>query len=446
MIGYVTDSLGGFLNSRLPRVVRPPEALSRTQWRLMGALMVIAGSAGFGGVVTTQTITFIVEEFHSTKRAQGIALATIRFDFIISIALVALADYVGRRRILFVAAFGGPIMTALCALSPSLVAFTGLQLVARAFTTSAAVLIGILVVEELPAASRAWGSSMVLVAGAVGAAGILVLLPIAGFGVRAWRLLFIVPVIGMLPVAIIWRSIQEGARFIQMRERRRLGFKVTGWDQHIQRLAIIAIWVFLIALFITPARQFLNDYLRKERGFSVKQLSVYGIFTNFPALLGVPLGGAIADRRGRRKIAGLGLMTYAVATSAVFLTRGPLLWAASVLSSLAVALALPAMSVMVTELFPTALRSQVSGFSTGLNRLGGIIGLVVVGSLTDRHSIGSTLAVLSIAVVIAALIAVVFLPEAARRELEDISGENAGESSGETSGVSEAPMVPISFG
>jgi MFS transporter, AAHS family, benzoate transport protein len=442
MIGGVTDTISGFLNTGLPRVVRPPEGLSRTQWRLMGALMVIAGSAGFGGVVTTQTITFIVDEFQSSKRAQGFALATIRFDFIISIVLVALADYVGRRRILFIAAFGGPIMTALCALSPSLVVFTGIQLVARAFTTSAAVLIGIFVVEELPAASRAWGSSMVLVAGAVGAAGILVLLPIAGFGLRAWRLLFVVPLIGMLPVAIIWRSIHEGARFIQMKERRRRGFKITGWKQHIQRLGIIAMWVFLIALFVTPARQFLNDYLREERGFSAKQLSIYGIITNFPALLGVPLGGAIADRRGRRAIAGVGLMTYAVATSAVFLMRGPLLWAASILSSLAIALALPAMSVMVTELFPTALRSQVSGFSTGLNRLGGVVGLLAVGNLTDRHTIGATLAALSVAVVIAALVAMVFLPEAARRELEDISGENdAG-----ANGITDAPAVPLSFG
>ncbi len=428
----------GLLNTKVPKVVRPPEPLNGHQWRLMVNTMLLAGVAGFAGVVTTQTITFIVDEFGSSKRHQGIALGVIRCDIVVSLALMAVADRIGRRRALITAAIAGPLFTALCALTPSLPSFTGTQLVARGFTTATAGLIGIMLVEELPASSRAWGASLVLLAGAAGAASLLVLLPVAGQGIRAWRILFLVPLLGLLPLLGIWRNIGESHRFAALAERRSAGLLDAPWQQHVGRLAIIAVWVGLLSLFITPARQFANDFLREERGFSPTDLSRYGLLTNVPALLGVPLGGAIADRKGRRLIAGWGLIGYAIATAGAFLLSGPSMWAASLVSALMGSLTLPALSVMVSELFPTELRSSAAGFAGAINRGGGVIGLVLVGFLSDSFNIGPTAAALAPALIIGTLVMMRFFPEAAGKELEEISGDPR---------AVEAPKpIPIYFG
>ena len=57
---------------------------------------------------------------------------------------------------------------------------------------------------------------------------------------------------------------------------------------------------FLWSLFLAPAAQFLNEFLRTERGFSGALIAVFVLATNTPAGIGIVAGGKLADRHGRR--------------------------------------------------------------------------------------------------------------------------------------------------
>jgi MFS family permease len=406
-------------------MLRPPVSLSTVQWRLVAALLVLSANTGYQGSVTTQSITFIAEEFRSSDRQQANALSIIRFDIILSIIVMRFADRFGRRRTLLVSAIAGPILTGVCAVAPSLGAFTAMQVVGRGFVTASAILLGIILVEELPNEARAWGAAMAVAAAAGGSFLVLAVLPIAGHSITSWRVLYLFPIAGLLPIIGVRGSVLESRRFTDLAARRAAGYIDSTWKRHIHRLIVIALWIGLIGIFITPARQFANDYLRKERGLSAGQLSIFNIITNIPATAGLFIGGSVSDRFGRRRTAAAGLLVYAVSTAIIFRTSGATMWAFSLLSSLAGAFALPSLSIMVAELFPTELRSRVNGMSTGINRVGGVIGLQIVGHLAKNQGIGRTLSVMSVSVIIGTLIMLKFLPETAHRSLEDINHESA---------------------
>ena len=124
----------------VPTFLRPPVALERSMWRLLGALSVVGLSTGYQGTVTTTSITYAAREFGASTGAQGNALAIIRADIVVTLLIVRLADRHARRRVLMTCALLAPMLTALCALSPSLAAFVVLQVIARGFVTAVAIL------------------------------------------------------------------------------------------------------------------------------------------------------------------------------------------------------------------------------------------------------------------------------------------------------------------
>ena len=404
----------------VPTFLRPPVALERSMWRLLGALSVVGLSTGYQGTVTTTSITYAAKEFGASTGAQGNALAIIRADIVVTLLIVRLADRHGRRRVLMTSALLAPVLTALCALSPSLAAFVVLQVIARGFVTAVAILAAIVGVEELPAGARAWASSGIVAAAALGSAMTLVVLPVAGLSVRGWRVLYVVPLLVIPVVRAIGKHIPESRSYVHLAEQRRDGKAEPRWTDHRRRLALILCWIILMAVFTNPARQFQNDFLRKERGFSAGGLSLFGLVTNVPGTLGILLGGRIADRRGRRVVVGVGLMGFAGAMAALFSSHGPALWVWSMVASVVGAATLPALAIYGPELFPTALRSRASGVITAGTRMGGAFGLVVVGHLGDNGHLGSTLRVLAISLVVAAVIVLTLVPETAGRELSEL--------------------------
>ena len=58
----------------------------------------------------------------------------------------------------------------------------------------------------------------------------------------------------------------------------------------------------LLALFTTPASQLLNEYLRTERGYSALTITLFTLLTNTPGVIGIIIGGRLADTRGRRVV------------------------------------------------------------------------------------------------------------------------------------------------
>lgn len=395
--------------------------------------MVVGLVAGYQGSIVTQSISFVVDDFGSTKAEQGRALASIRTDIFITLIIVRLADRFGRRTMLLVCAVTAPVLTACTALAPSLTVFAGTQIIARAFVTATAVLVSVMGVEQMAAVNRGWASSVLVAAAATGSSLLFIPVYFADTSPGFWRVMFLPPLIGIGAALIAFRHIHETARFRALEQRRHDGKPDDSFRDFRSRLAIIGAWLILMGVFTTPARQFLNDFLREERSFSSQQVSAFGVLTNIPGLLGVLLGGALSDRRGRRRIVGIGLLGYGVATGLMYLASGSLLWFAAMFGALFGAFALPGLAILVPELFPTSLRSQASGLSTGFNRIGSGIGLFSAGFLADRFNVGPTLAVMSISIIVGSLIVMFAVPEPAGRELEVLSAPHGDTLQGQTS-------------
>jgi predicted MFS family arabinose efflux permease len=392
---------------------------------LLGALMVMSAITGYQGSIVTQAISFAVDQFGSSKGQQGRALAAIRSDVIITLVLVHLADRLGRRRLLLGCAIAGPFLTALTSLAPNLTVFAATQIVARSVVTATGVLLAVMGVEQMHAQNRGWASSVLVGTAALGTS--LLFIPVA-FADRSpgfWRVMFLPPLAGLGAVIVAKKYIAESTRFEELEQRRQRGAIDAHFSSHWRRLIIIAAWLIMMGIFSTPARQFLNDFLREEQGLTAKQLTLFGVITNIPGMLGVLFGGAVSDRRGRRFTVGIGLAGYGIASSFMFSSSGSWLWMFAMIASLCGAFALPGLAILVAELFPTSLRSQASGLSTGFNRIGSAIGLFSAGFFADRYQVGPTLSVMAVSMVIGAIIVFVFVPEPAGQELEVLNPEDS---------------------
>ena len=90
----------------------PPDVLDRSAWAAVAALIALTATIGYLSTLLTQTITYSALEYRAATTAQGVALAVVRGDVIISIALVALADRRGRRAVVLGGAAAGCVLTA----------------------------------------------------------------------------------------------------------------------------------------------------------------------------------------------------------------------------------------------------------------------------------------------------------------------------------------------
>ncbi|MGI9119954.1 MAG: MFS transporter [Acidimicrobiales bacterium] len=396
----------------------PPDRLDARAASVLGVLAAASVVAGYLGTLLTQTITFAADEFEVGNHAQGYALAVVRLGILAAIALVALADRRGRRPLLLACAAGGCLTAASGALAPSLAWLSASQVLARSFTTALAVLITIVAAEEMPRGSRAYGISLLGMAGGLGAGVCVMALPLADLGSRGWRLLYLLPLVGLPLTRGIARHLSESRRFSAVHA-------IAGLAGHGARLALLAASAFLLAVFTAPASQFQNQFLRDERGFSASRIALFTVLTVTPASVGIIAGGRLADVRGRRLVGAVGLAGGVGATVAMFASTGWPLWAWSVVGSVVGGATLPALGVYGPELFPTSLRGRANGLIGLLGVLGSITGLLTVGVLSDRlGGLGPALGALALGPAVLVVLVLAAYPETAQVELEALNPED----------------------
>ena len=396
----------------------PPDTFDERSALVLGCLATLSLITGLTGVLLSQTLTFAADQFGAGTRAQGFATAAARMDVVIALALVAAADRKGRRRIVVLAALLACGMTVAGALSPNIFAFAGTQLVARGSATALALALGIMAAEEVPAGSRAYAISILSVTAALGAGLPVSLLFVADLSPGGWRFLFALAALG-IPVAIsVARRLPESRRF----DRPHVEAPMEG---HGRRFWLLAVSGLLLAVFLAPASQFTNEFLREERNFSAGAISLFTILTNMPGGIGIVVGGYLADVRGRRIVGAVGLIGGVGATVAMFFSTGWPLWAWSVVGSVVGSMTVPALGVYGPELFPTSLRGKANGVIGGLGRIGSVVGLVSIGFLaTTFGGLAPALLVLSSGPAVVAILVLVAYPETARLELEDLNPED----------------------
>ena len=396
----------------------PPQRPDARGATVLGLLATLSLVVGYHGTLLSRTMTFAADEFGAGSAAQGDALAAARIGGVLAVALGALADRRGRRLILSAALFTCIAATVAGAFSPNLATLAGTQAVNRGAWAASALLLAVIAAEEMPAGARAYALSLLSMTGALGAGIALWFLPIADVGERAWRVLYLIPLLFVPVVARFGRLIPESRRFT----RTHRNVPLAG---HYRRLLLVATTGLLFNVFAGPQSQFLNEYLRDERGMSAAMISLFIVLTSTPASIGIVVGGRLADVRGRRIVGAVAASAGSALIALSFVFAGPAMWITALLGGIVAAAMVPAITVYGPELFPTSLRGRANGIVSMSAMGGSVVGLVAAGRLEESlGSFGRTMSLLAIAPVLMAVLVLAFFPETARRELEDINPED----------------------
>lgn len=396
----------------------PADRLDQRSATVLGALCGISIIDGYLGTSITQALTYVADGFGvEGDRQQGLTLAFVRLAILIALPVVAMADRRGRRRLLLLCTTVGVGFSALTALTPSLPLFAVAQTGGRGFTTALSILSVVVAAEEMPAGARAFAASVTSMSSALGAGFCVLALPVADLGDDGWRLLFLLPVLGLPIVRVAARHLPESKRFTAAHD--------TTPHARRDRLALLAIAAFLVQVFVAPVSQLQNEFLRDERGFSAATISLFTIVTATPAGIAVLAGGHLAEVRGRRLVAAVGLAGSSVLLALMYLSGGPLMWVLSLGGSMLAGLTVPALRVYGPELFPTGLRAGTGGLLVLAGVLGSATGVLGAGFLSDAlGGLGRAIAILALGPLLVSVLVLTSYPETAHRELEELNPED----------------------
>ena len=404
----------------LPPVPFPPHAVA-----LLATVAAIAALANFGGALFGQTADSVTNAFGQSTKALGVSLAVSRGGVLISLVASALADRQGRRRLLLICFAGVCVTNAISALAPSFIIFTGAQAMTRAFANGAFVVAGIAAVEEAPEGARAYALSMLALAYGAGFAIAVVLLPISDIGEQSWRIAFAISALSILLLPRLARSLRETGRYVDLARRtvhrgrlREVFDRAYGY-----RFLLLALAAFLTNFFSAPSAQLTNRFLTDEHGFSNTLIAVFRAVTaGIPGLVGIVIAGKLAETRGRRPVAIVGLAVASIFQMWFFLGDGAVLWFAATFAIVAASGAAIVLAAFDTELFPTEVRGTSNALLLVCAVTGSAAGLLLATNLDDFvGGLGPAIAICGVAPLLAAAFVMPWLPEPADRELDDVS-------------------------
>lgn len=411
----------------LPRTpyVLPPAPFTPTQARTLGVLAALVAVSNFGGSLVGQGTNYVADAFGASDKALATGLAVTRFGVLVTLFAAAIADRRGRRITLIVATVGVCVANLVSAAAPNLIVFTGAQTFTRGFASGALTVAAIVAVEEAPEGARAWSFAMMSLAGGAGYAVGVVLLPLGDLGPQAWRIAFALSAAALVGVPFVARGLRESRRYehVTRRVRHRGRVREVFDRRYGRRFALLGGIFFLSAVATTPVAQLTNRFLGDERGFSGLHITLFRAITNgIPGIIGVALAGRVAEQRGRRPLAVFGIVVTTLLNAAFFLGPDWMLWLASTVGILSAAFAGMAVGTLDHELFPTEVRGTSGGFLTVCGVTGSVVGLLLTGVLSDAFGdLGRALAFLGLAPLVAGIVLAPFLPESARRPLDEVS-------------------------
>lgn len=395
----------------------PPDRFDARAARVVASLCSMSVLAGYLGSLLSQTISPAADEFGVSNTTQGDVVALTRIGVFIAIGVTVAADRRGRRPLLLVAATVSCVLAVATAVTPSVWAYGATQTVSRGLATAMAVLIGVVAAEETPARSRAYVVSVLALCAGLGSGMVLWFLPLADVAVWGWRLLFVVPALGVAAVALVARTLPETRRF-------EVSVPLTPRPLARDRLVLLATVALFASAFAAPASNFMNDFLREDRGFSNTDVTVFQLLVNTPVGIGVLIGGRLADLRGRRVVGAVAFIVGAAAVTARYNTDGTTMWLVAVVGSVVGAAAVPALGVYSFELFGTSRRAQSNGYVTLAGVTGSAAALVFAGRAADSFGFGATFQLLLVAPAVVAVLVLTRYPETAGLELEDINPDD----------------------
>jgi MFS family permease len=392
----------------------PPDRLTPRQLGVLGLLAASSMASAFINTLFTQTVNFAADDFGVGDSGVGIAGAVVRAGIIFVLPVAALADRIGRRSVVVAVGFAAPLVAAAGAVAPTFPILVATQTIGRPLGLALDFLVAVIAAEEMPRSSRAYAVSVLAMASGLGAGIAVGSLPLADLGAGGWRLVYVVTLVWLLVAFDLARRLPETPRFARRH--------VASPPIDRRRFAMLGAVALLGNLFIAPASLFQNGYLEDERGYSAALIAAFTLATATPAGVGLLVGGRVADVRGRRRVITVCVPVAAALIVVSYSIGGWPMWLAALLGGVIAAIAFPALAVYRNELFPTGNRSLGSALITAAALLGGIVGLLVMGGLLDGgHAHGAVLGWLATAQIAVVAIVLLWFPETAHHELEDLN-------------------------
>jgi predicted MFS family arabinose efflux permease len=310
----------------------------------------------------------------------GLSLAIIRLSSLAALPATAMADRMGRRRLLLTAITVGLGLTALAAMSPSYWIYVALVAMARPALTTLNALAGVVAAEEATSVDRSSAIALIAVAYGLGAGVVSVgrgLLP----GEPSFRVVTAFVLLPLVLLPLLARRIREPR--IADESARATGLPGMVPAGLRGRVAVLALMAGIISIATGPGFTYLFVYGEGVLDASPGQLSLLVLAAGPAGLAGVLVGRFGADRLGRRVTAGAGMaltggaLVVAYGGDVVMLSVGYL---GAVAASTAFG---PPEGALSAELVPTSVRATVAGWITVTGVLGAVLGLAVFGIIAD---------------------------------------------------------------
>lgn len=408
-----------------PATFLPAVEFGHEQIRLLAAVSALGVLAGYGSALFGQLGGPIRSSFHASKAELGLALAITRAGVLIALVVGAAADRRGRRRVLAIAFVGLCCSNAIAAVAPNMEIFTASQLLTRAFVNALVVVGGIAAIEDAPDGARAFSAMMLGLSAGAGFALSVLLLPLADLAGDAWRILFAVSAVSVVLLPMVMRAMPETRRWSALSARGSGRGRVSGIvnASYGPRFALLAALAFLTSVFSAPSASLTNTFLHDERHFSNSAVALFRTVTNgIPGVVGLVLGGKLAESRGRRPVTVIALLLATVLQVVFYLTSGLTLWLTSTFAIIGTGASTLTIGTLDAELFPTEMRGTSNSLLLVCGVAGSVAGLLVAGFLAGPlGGYGRSIALCGIAPLIAAVFLAPKLPETVGLGLDDVS-------------------------
>jgi MFS family permease len=415
----------------IPWAGRVPK-LTRHQWGVLGLLSAADFFEHYDLGLMSLVLSQLQADLAIPEENIGQVTAIARLGVLPAIVLTVMADRVGRRRLLLATIIGFTITTFLTAFSRSATDFVVLQFLSRFFIAGESMLAVVVLAEELKARDRGWGIGMLGALGAMGhgmAALVFGFVDVLPYG---WRALYTLGVIPLLMIAWFRRNLSETRRFEEHRasrsERGTLADSLRPFASLFRmypgRLAALSLAVLSFDFVVATAYTFVPKTLQEVHGYTPGAVSTLIIVGGALGILGNIAAGSLADRFGRRAILVAAMAANAAALLAFYHGSGlwiPPAWIFAIFTITGIGVLFKALG---SELFPTSYRSTASGMRAVAGTLGAAGGLALEGVLyaqAGSHALAITWMIP--ALVVAPLVILLFVPETATRELEEIAPE-----------------------
>jgi MFS family permease len=352
------------------------------QFGASSALADVAKS--FGEVSTTDSS--VAAQVGLSFTILGVGLGIIRLAALGSLPLAALADRIGRRRVMLGCTALGLAVSALAALSPTYWWFVALFALGRPLLAGTNTVSGVIAAEETSSRDRTKAIALVTAAWGAGTGLIAVVRGVAGAAL-SWRGLFALIVIPLAAMPLLSRRLEEPDRFERIRRTassapappgRFLGRPPVAVRQ---RLWLVTVLIAMLGFVTGPANALLFVYSESVLGLPRLATAAMVAAAGILGLGGLVAGRWAADRLGRRVTAGTTQALIAAAAMVTYSGSPAAAIAGYLLAIFAASVFGPAIGALAAELFPTSVRATVAGWMSVAGVLGAVTGLVLFGVL-----------------------------------------------------------------